>query len=90
MRFPINVLFSAVATEDVLECKWCDCQTHRTCTKISSKQCVVLTNVTIFFCTVKLPDALKSCNDHESINKRPTTLENKLTELQLAETAYLW
>jgi len=35
----------------------------------------------------KLPDALKCYSDQESINKRLTTVENKITELQLAENS---
>jgi len=39
------VACSEKATEDILECVWCDGRVHWTCTKISADQCVVLDSV---------------------------------------------
>ena len=36
---------SKPATEDVLECIWCEGRQHRRCTKISADVCNALTNV---------------------------------------------
>ena len=48
------LICSEKATEDVLECLWCEGRLHRACTKISADQCSVLNKVTsniIFFVT---------------------------------------
>ena len=64
------VACSEKATEDILECVWCDGRVHRTCTKISADQCVVLNSVAsdiAFFynsCVSKLPAGLDSYDNH--------------------------
>ena len=55
---------SEPATEDMLECVWCEGRQHRSCTKISVEACNALGNIInniVFFCSPclqMLPDAL--------------------------------
>jgi len=55
-----------LANADVFECAWCEGHQHSQCTKISSEQCEVLSDVVsniVFFCStcIKwLPHALQS------------------------------
>ena len=80
-------------TEDIFECNWCEEVQHASCTKLSSEQCNVLSNVTIanivFFCTPclqQLPTALKQHDTQVYVDSKFTTLETEsLTEIQQAE-----
>ena len=82
---------SEKATDDVLECSWCEGRLHGACTKISTDQCSMLHNVTsniVFFsdsCISKLPAALESYDNWTYFESCLSLLEKKMTELQTAE-----
>ena len=75
------------ATDDVLECIWCDGRVHAKCVKISEEQSSVLGNVTniVFFCNVclhTLPTALKYYDDLSPMDSRITNVEKSIAEIQ--------
>ena len=67
-------------TEDIFECNWCKGVQHASCTKLSSEQCNVLSNVTIanivFFCLQQLPTALKQHDTQVYVDSKFTTVTN--------------
>ena len=81
------LICSEVATEDVLECVWCDGRVHSKCVKMSEEQIILLGNVRniVFFCNIclnTLPIALKYFEDLSPMDSRITTLEKSITDIQ--------
>ena len=81
------LICSEVATEDVLECVWCDGRVHSKCVKISEEQIILLGNVrnVLFFCNTclnTLPIALKYFEDLSPMDSRITAVEKSIAEIQ--------
>jgi len=81
------VICCEAATDDVLECVWCDGRVHTKCVKMREEQIIILGNANniVFFCNAclnTLPIALKCCDDWASIGSRITIVEESFTELQ--------
>ena len=81
------LICSEVATEDVLECVWCDGRVHSKCVKMSEEQIILLGNVrnVVFFCNIclnTLPIALKYFEDLSPMDSHITTLEKSITDIQ--------
>ena len=76
------------ANDNVFECAWCDGHQRSQCTKISSEQCEVLSNVVsniVFFlstCIKQLPHALQSYDYQGFVDSRLDSIENQLSEVQ--------
>ena len=85
------VVCAKPATEDVLECVWCEGRQHRDCAKISVDVCNVLSSVVsnvVFFCTPclqLLPVALKYYDCQSYIDSKVATIDKSLSEIQLSE-----
>jgi len=81
------LICSEEATENVLECLWCDGRVHGKCVKISEEQIILLGNArnVVFFCNTclnTLPTALKYFEDLSPIDSRITNVEKSITEIQ--------
>jgi len=81
------VVCCEAATDDALECVWCDGPVHAKCVKMSEEQIIMLGNANniVFFCNTclnTLPIALKCYDDWASIGSRITIVEESFTELQ--------
>ena len=82
-----RVSCNEVASEDVLECSWCEHRVHRGCTKISPNQCTVLNEIVdnvLFFCSPcmhKLPSALKC---YDTTAELQAAIDSKLTAKESA------
>ena len=79
------------ATNDILECVWCEGRQHRSCSQISVDVCNVLSNVVtniVFFCTSclkMLPVALKCFDCQSVIDSKVTSIDKSLLEIQQSE-----
>ena len=75
------------ATEDVLECNWCEGRLHAGCVKLSKEQCTVLCDTirnVVFFCSPcleMLPVALKYYDGLSIVDSRVTTIERSIKEI---------
>lgn len=81
------VICCEAATDDVLECVWCDGRVHAKCVKMSEEQSIIIGNANniVFFCNAclnTLPLALKCYDDWASISSRITIVEESFIELQ--------
>ena len=80
------------ATNDILECIWCEKRQHASCSKLSNEQCKVIANLNIpnivFFCSSCIqvfPVALQCFNSHSVIDSKVSTLEKSVSKIQAAE-----
>ena len=82
---------SKPATEDILECIWCEGFQHRECTKISADVRNALSSVIdniVFFCSSclqLLPVALKYYNTQSNVDSNVARIESSLLEIQKSE-----
>ena len=83
------------ATDDALECTWCERVQHRTCCKISVEQCAVLGKLTdniVFLCSACMPNlslAFKLYDDSSAIESKIQSMEiNLLDKLNLITDSY--
>ena len=83
-----------MATENVLECVWCEGRIHAGCSGMSEDQCRVLDTVTnsiVFFCPKclqLLPTALKSFDSLSLVDTKVTAIEKSVLEIQKAEKQF--
>jgi len=74
-----------MATENVLECAWCDGRVHSECAGLSEDQCNILDGVTssiVFFCSTclqLLPAALKCYDSLSLVDSRVVAVENSVS-----------
>ena len=79
------------ASENVLECIWCEGRQHAQCSKISKEQCKALSEVSnniVFFCDTclqALHTALKYYDNQAYVESKITTIEKSVTEVQCCE-----
>jgi len=77
---------SEPATENVLECGWCECKQHSACLGISADQCVTLNTVSsniVYFCTCclsHLPAAMQSYENQTRDNERLQSVEQNVNQ----------
>jgi len=74
-------------TDDIFKCNWCEGIKHANCTKLSSEQCNVFSNVNLplqILCSFVLPVLIQH-DTQVYIDFKFTTLEKSLTEIQQAE-----
>ena len=76
------------ATDNVMECVWCDARLHASCIKLSEEQCVLIGNASsnvLFFCTPclqALPVAFQSYEGFLMVDARISTIEKSISESQ--------
>ena len=85
------VVCSKPATDDILECVWCEGCLHRECAKIINDACKVLSDVVsniVFFCTPclqMLPVALKYHECQSYMDSKVSCIDKFLSEIQQCE-----
>lgn len=83
-----------MATDNVLECTWCDGRVHAECSGLSEDQCSILDSVTsniVFFCSTclpLLPVALKCYDSLPLVDSRVEAVENSVSEIRKAEKQF--
>jgi len=87
------LICSKPATDNILECVWCERRQHASCSKLNNEQCNVLANFTtpniVFFCSfcIKVfPVALRYYDSQSVIDSKVSALEKSVSEIQLTKT----
>ena len=82
-----------LASDNILECVWCEKVQHASCSKLSNEQCNVIANLDtpniVFFCSSCIqvfPIALRCYDNHSIIDSKVSTLEKSVSEIQLTES----
>ena len=74
------------ATENVLECVWCEARLHAKCAKLSDEQCILIGNASrnvVFFCTnclEVLPEAFRSYDICSLVDSRVSSVEKSICD----------
>jgi len=80
------VVCNAPATENVMECVWCEARLHAKCAKISDEQCILIGNASrnvVFLCTScleVLPEAFRSYDIYSLVDSRVSSVEKAISE----------
>ena len=84
---------SESATDNVLECVWCERRQHASCSKLNNEQCKVIASLItpniVFFCSscIQLfPVALRCYDSQPDLDYKVSTLEKSVSEIQLTES----
>lgn len=76
------------ATDNIMECVWCESRLHAACAKLSEEQCILIGNASnniVFFCTScfqALPVAFQSYEGFSLVDARISVIEKSINELQ--------
>jgi len=82
------VICTKPATENVLECTWCEARLHAACAKLSEELCILVGNATkhiVFLCSPclqALPIAFKYYDGFSNFDSRISNIEKLLSEEQ--------
>lgn len=81
------IVCDSPATENVMECVWCEARLHAKCAKLSDEQCILIGNASrniVFFCTSCLeilPEAFKSYNIYSLVDSRVSNVEKSINDV---------
>lgn len=76
------------ATDNIMECVWCEARLHAGCAKLSEEQCILIGNASsniVFFCTPclqALPMTFQSYEGFSLVDSRISGVEKSISELQ--------
>ena len=79
------------ATDNVLECVWCEARLHASCAKLSEELCTIIGNITnhiVFLCSPclqALPIAFKYYDGFSNFDSRVSSIEKLLNESQSSD-----
>jgi len=87
------LICSEPATDDILECVWCEERQHARCSKLSSDECSVIAKLQVpnilFFCSSciqAIPVAMHCYDSQSFLDSKVSTLEKSLSEIQKTES----